>query len=405
MFENKKYYPIERNPLKKGIFLHVKSNSLLHHKDISNYNYEHRIKLNPSGEYRTMDIRNQIPTNKIEDNYTKSKMVYKNKNIKDANEKAIFQSKIEFHLEKQKHQNLLRRDKNIKKTCDIKNKELKEILKNKKNKLKNDLIQIIKDALKFSENNDPLKSMIPNYIIEIVEQLQKEQKKEELTLPKNKKKSVRQKNEFLYLLGVDVDNLSADNVNIDFDKSWNYILKLSKGRKIEDILRYKVVNEIMSIAEKKSSKKAKEVYDKLDMYKKYLAKKKLEEIRRKKMEEEEERKKEEEEERKKKESKVNIKSLSQPKLLNFNKNNEKINSYNGRKKIPKSGSSDISKSAKNLIKLNAYNDVNKIIDFIDKSKRNSQSKICKEHFLNIQSTKSMNNSLQKMLQKNEIKYS
>lgn len=57
------------------------------------------------------------------------------------------------------------------------------------------------------------------------------------------------------MIGVDMDNANENNVDIDINKCWNYILKLSRGRKIEDLLRYKVVNEIMSMTEKNPLKK------------------------------------------------------------------------------------------------------------------------------------------------------
>lgn len=133
--ENVKKIPIEINPLKRDTFLYYRSNSLLHHKDISNYNYEHRIRLDPSGESKMMDIRNQIPTNKIQDIYTKTNHL-NYKYTKNANEKAIFQGNINRHIKRQRHQNLLRKDKNIKRICQIKNNELKAILENSKLKLK-----------------------------------------------------------------------------------------------------------------------------------------------------------------------------------------------------------------------------------------------------------------------------
>lgn len=385
--ENVTKIPIEKNPLKRDTFLFYRSNSLLHHKDISNYNHEHRIRLDPSGESKMMDIRNQIPTNKIQDCYTKTNHLnYKYTN--NANEKAIFQANINRHIKRQRTQNLLRKDKNIKRICHNKNNELRAILENSKLKLKNDLTQIIKDALKFSKNNNPIKSMLPRSLSQIESILEKENDDKPLS---PNKMSVRKKKEFLYLIGVDIDNANADNVDIDINKCWDYILKLSKGRKIEDLLRYKVVNEIMSMTEKKSSEKAKHIYQKIDFYKKKLEQKKLEEIRRKKMEEEEEKKRQEEELSKNKKKRFS----SQPKV----KYDTKF-----KKKILKRENTFVPKSAKNRIKYNAYQDVNKIIDFIDKSKRNSQSKVYKSHFMNIQMTKDINNSLQNLIKKNEIVY-
>ena len=72
---------------------------------------------------------------------------------------------------------------------------------------------------------------------------------------KSNKKTKKNKNEFLSLIGVDVENLSINNVNIDIDKAWNYVLRLAKGRNVDEILRYKVVNSIMSLTEQKRQKK------------------------------------------------------------------------------------------------------------------------------------------------------
>ena len=89
MKEYKRLIPREKNILKKGIFSTNHSNSQNHIKDISNYNYEHRIRLNPLGEDKSMEIRHQIPTNKIHDLYIKSNILYyQNKNMKNAYEKA-----------------------------------------------------------------------------------------------------------------------------------------------------------------------------------------------------------------------------------------------------------------------------------------------------------------------------
>jgi hypothetical protein len=123
--ESKTIIPIEKNSLKKDIFSSFRSNSYNHYKNISNYNYEHRIKLNPLGEGKSMDIRQQVPLSHIHDYFIKSNYK-KNKDYKNAYERADIQSKINYHLKKQKHQNLLNKEKFINKTCQNKNKELKK---------------------------------------------------------------------------------------------------------------------------------------------------------------------------------------------------------------------------------------------------------------------------------------
>ena len=107
------------------------------------------------------------------------------------------------------------------------------------------------------------------------------------------------------------------------------------------------------------------------------------------------------------------KSLSQPKMFNqleledkkskTKRDFRKINMKN-KKKNKRSMSEIIPVNKKKVLRLDAYNDVNRIIEFIDNSKSNSQSKICKGHFNNIQMTKEINNNLQKMIEKNEITY-
>ncbi len=57
---------------------------------------------------------------------------------------------------------------------------------------------------------------------------------------------------------------------------------------------------------------------------------------------------------------------------------------------------------KEIIKLNAYDDVDEIIRFITNSKYNSQSKFCKDHFNNIKRTKTMDQNMKRLLRKNLI---
>ena len=425
MREYKKLIPKEKNIQKHDIFLSYRSNSQNHYKDISNYNYEHRIRLNPTGEHKTMDIRSQIPANHIHDSYIKSNYLHNKNKSKSAYEMADIQSKINTHIKAQKHQVLLDNEKDINKLCKDKNNELKKVFQNKKSKLKEELTRIIKDALKFSKKNNPVRSMLPDNINEIVEKAKKETQDLSLTLnlshiskiSKVSSIGVRsgiQKNEFLNLLGVDVENLNVNNINIDIDKCWNFVMKLAKGRKIEDILRYKVVNEIMNITEKKSAERAKKIYEKLEIYKKYMTGKKMEEIRRKKREEEE---------KKKRTLKLNSKefiklkmqkSLSQPKIFSQNleledkKNKQrdikKRNVKKQRKKMKRCESEIIPQNRKKVLRLDSYNDVERIMDFIDSSKTNSQSKLCRGHFANIQMTKNINTSMRNIIEKNEITY-
>jgi hypothetical protein len=260
--------------------------------------------------------------------------------------------------------------------------------------------------------------MLPDNINDIVAQVKKETQDLSLNLSRISRisrvsslgmNSVLEKNDFLNSLGVDMENLNVNNVNIDIDKCWNYIVKIAKGKNVEDILRYKVVNIIMNLTEKKSAEKAKKIYEKLEIYKRYMKGKKMEEMRRKRMEEK----------KKEKVLKGNIKeylkqkmykSLSEPKMFGIDKNDKmkgvygKKTSLKKRKKFKRAESTGITttETNKKFKRLNAYNDVSKIINFIDNSKKNSQSKVCRDHFANIQITKNMDITLQKMIEKNDI---
>ena len=412
--------PKEDNPLKRDLFVTYRSNSMSHYQGTAPYNYEHRIRLNPSGETTTMDIRNQIPVTHITDNIVKTELSVIKKNKKrTAYEKAEVEGNINNQLNKQKHQDLLEKEKHIKKLCHKVYSIKQEKLNNKKMKLKQELTRIIKDALLFSKKNSAVRAMLPDNINEIVDKVKKETQNISMNISRISRisrvssvgmYSSLEKNDFLNSLGVDMENLNVNNVNIDIDKCWNYIVKIAKGKNIEDILRYKVVNVIMNLVEKKSAEKARKIYEKLDIYKKYMDGKKQYELR----------KKQREEQKKENELKSNIKeyikqkmykSLSEPKMfkndnnkysrLTQNKKNKKKDKNKKRVESAKLITQEKEKEKK-FKRLNAYNDVTKIIQFIDTSKKNSQSKICKKHFENIQITKNMDKSLKKMIEKNEI---
>ena len=281
----------ERNVQKNDFNKIHKSNSQFFYKQISNNDYDNRISLNPSGENGSHDIRYHYPSGHV--NSYIEKCDYNTIAYNSFN-KAEKEMNIDQHIKNQKYQNLLKKDKEIRNLCKEKNKEIKKEIDKKKHNLKQSLIRIINDALLFSKKNNPVKSMLPENINEIVEKAKKETLDMSLSLNissvskissitgSNKPKKI----EFLSLIGVDVDNMKYNHINIDIDKAWKFIMKLSKGRNVEDILRYKVVNSIMSLTEKKASEKAKKIYEKLKIYKNYMNRKKEEEKKKKGIEDE-----------------------------------------------------------------------------------------------------------------------
>ena len=123
----------EINSQKRSIFIPYRSNSQTHIKDITSFNYDHRIRLNPLGESKTIDIRSQVPLSHIRDIYFKSGFgSQKNKDKKTAYEKALDEEMINNHFQKQKHQNLLRKEKKIRNVCHKTNMKAKKKFENRK---------------------------------------------------------------------------------------------------------------------------------------------------------------------------------------------------------------------------------------------------------------------------------
>ena len=423
--------PKEINSQKIDLFSTYRSNSLRHYRNISSFNYEHRIRLNPLGETKTMDIRNQFPLSHIKKNFIKSEVFTpKDKSIKSAFEKAEMEETITKHIIKQKHQNLLRNEKSIRKNCYRQNRLNKKIFQKKKENLKSELTRIIRDAFQFSKKNSAVRAMLPANIDEIVDQVKKETHNLSVNLSlsqvsrisrisNTKLNSIIEKNEFLNSLGIDTENMNYNKINIDIDKCWNYIVKIAKGRNVADILRYKVVNTIMSMTEKKSAEKAKKIYEKLDIYKRYKENKRKQELRRKRNLE-----LNGEEDIKKYIKQKMRKSVTEKKIFINEKNkndkkdkkdkndkygNYKKNNWRKNKQIKRSGSvgniNPENDSQGKYMRFNSYDDVNKIISFIDKSRKNSRSRLYRNHFQNIQTTKDMDKTLKNLIIKNEVKFS
>ena len=402
--------PRELNTQKNG---KCRSNSLLHYKETANKKYKARISLDPEGELK-FELRGQIPTGHVRDVILKTNYLNEIDKIK-AFDKANIESDINSEIKKQKYQLLLEKDLHINKLCEDKNNEIKSQLEGRKRQLQEKLNTIIRDSLLFAEKNSPVASMLPPGAAEFFEKMNTEgydntlafNTKTQTSLRSNtEKKSTHtkrkftNKNEFLSLLGLDINNLSKDNVNVDIDKAWNFMMSWARGRDVEDILRMKVVNSIMSLTEKMAAEKVRKLYEKLDLFYEYKKNLRREALRKKREEE-----KKRQEELKKMDPKDLIKlkmreSLSQPKK--FNKENSFSLLSTGRSFKKKIIKEPVESPKKVVMKLNAYRDVDKILSFIDNSRKNSQSKLCKNHFNNIKGTKIMDQHMKSIVNKNSI---
>ena len=209
---------------------------------------------------------------------------------------------------------------------------------------------------------------------------------------KSNKIKKKQKNEFLRLIGVDVENLSINHINLDIDTAWNYILRWGNGRNIEDILRMKVVNSIMSLTEQSAAEKVKYINQKYEIYKAHKNREKMEKLKKKR--EEEEKRLEELRQMDPREiirekikdslgQKSNIRKISQSMDL-MNKKKKKV------------------ETIKKRIELDGYNDVDKILDIIENSKKDSKSRLFLQHYINIRRKKSVDLGKEKAMLKNKI---
>ena len=91
------FSPKELNTQKRDLFITYRSNSQNHYKDISSFNYDHRIRLNPSGEIKNMDIRNHIPINQIKDSLIKSGLF--SPKIHSYTNKTAYEKDIAYRLD------------------------------------------------------------------------------------------------------------------------------------------------------------------------------------------------------------------------------------------------------------------------------------------------------------------
>ena len=384
-----------------------RSNSLYHYRPIANQKYSSRISLDPEGE-RKLHLKYQKNPGHIFNVFYKTNFLEENKSLR-ANERADLQSEMNTHLKKQKYQILLEKDFLIQNVCDRKNNEIKTEFNERKMKIKNKLIQIIRESLIFAKNNSPVGAMLQSNVQDFLERIKTEPDNSIISLSlestkennektkhdnskKNKKNKKKQKNEFLRLIGVDVENLSLNNINLDIDKAWNYILKLGKGRNIEEILRMKVANSIMSLTEQNAALKVKHINQKYEKYKDNKNKEKME-ILKKKREEEEKKL----EEFRKMDPREIIKEKIKESLgqkSNLRKYSQSMDLMN--KKRQKEN------KVKKRIELDSYKDVDQILDIIKNSGKDSKNRLFLEHYINIRRRKSIDLRKEKAWEKNKF---
>ena len=161
----------------------------------------------------------------------------------------------------------------------LKEKDLKE-----KKELEVILIRIIKDSLKFTKENSPLIAMMPNKINIAINEIKEKRNigstkslnnlsagnSFNLSMISNNSQNSQVKyesNAFLKALGLDLQNLQPNNIKINIDEAYKFIKKWKVNRTdIKEIIRMKVVNEIMNVEERRSVQKLKKLNIKFNKY-------------------------------------------------------------------------------------------------------------------------------------------
>lgn len=400
-------YPSELQYMKGGF---IDSNSQFFYKDLTSFNYDHRIKLDPDKETK-MDIRNQIPVHHLSQSIIKE---LPETNDLNAFEKADTQSEFTKQCSLHRYQLLLQKEKDIAAIVKTNFKAIKDSIQKEKDELKQSLTKIIRDTLVFSKNNNPMNSMLPNHISEIITKI-KTDKNINISISslnissiskgsKASTKSIKkyESHSFLKSLGLDFKHLTHDNINIDIEKAYEYVKSWNTTRKdVNDVIKYLVVNEIMSVEEKKASKKVERLNKKI---KKYKEKKKENHMKYKK----------ELEEAMKADDLVKPRmTIKQLKLEKRSKSGLKPSTAPMKKETkiserllrnPKSKLRRKKDEPKEKVRYqyNAYQHVDKILNFISNSDELSDNPAVCKHFLNIKNKKRMDDLTQKLIMKNRL---
>ena len=181
------------------------------------------------------NLYNNIPTNITLKKIPRPNCITPIRNL-DAYEKAEIESAINNQIKSKKYQNIILKDREIKNYLHLENNEVKKEIEQQKLKLKDDLTKIIKDSISLAKST---------------------YKTVNLSVDSRdvKKSNSKQKNiNFLNSIGISIEPLNNrnNNINVNIDKTWNYVNKISKGKNnIDDILRYKIVHNLMVITGKK----------------------------------------------------------------------------------------------------------------------------------------------------------
>ena len=172
-------------------------------------------------------------------------------------------------------------------------------------------------------------------------------------------------------------------------------MKLGNGRNVEDILRMKVVNSIMSLTEQSAALKVKHINQKYDKYKSIKDNEKKEKLRLKR---------EEEEKRLEELRQMNPRDIIKEKIKASLGQKSDIRKYSHSMNLmnKKRAKENKDNKIKKRIELDSYKDIDQILDIIENSKKDSKSRLFLQHYINIRRKKSFDLAMEKAMEKNKV---
>ncbi len=261
------------------------SNSRFLHRDETKFEDNNKIFID-SGFEKNIYLKYNNPIHHIDNLLPRKHLEPK---INSAFINAIGESEKTQKYNEKKYQITEQKREIIKDIVIHRNRKILEKEMSEKKNLEETLTRIIKDSLKFTKENSPMIAMIPNKISSVMNEINEKRKNRSsknlnnisignsfnISMNSNNSTSHQNKyesNAFLKALGLDLQNLTYDSIKIDIDEAYNFIKKWKIGRAdINEIIRMKVVNEIMNVEERRSVQKLKKINEE---YKKYVGYKK-----------------------------------------------------------------------------------------------------------------------------------
>jgi len=238
------------------------------------------ISLNPY--IHNLEVNNNMPLNLIKGSVS---VKSNRQEYESAFDRAAKEEEIVKENEKKKNIKFMEGLEFFEREMTKKKTEDKLKLQEERASMESKLRKIIHDTLKFSKKNTPLLAMMPQQFTDAINLIAKERGVKKGTnvlnlsndgslnfsfTSKTSAKSVAkyESNAFLKMLGLELNNLTPGNIVIQIDKAQKFIDRWSvkDKNKINQIIRYKVVNEIMNVEERRSVQKLARINKRLKSY-------------------------------------------------------------------------------------------------------------------------------------------